>query len=90
MLYYKYLYSFLKYILFQAALCALRIIRKVPDLMENYVVKANKLLNEEKNHAILLTGTTLLTEMCLLDKNVLNDTRKVNKYIYIIIYINSI
>jgi len=58
--------------------------------MENYVVKANKLLNEEKNHAILLTGTTLLTEMCLLDKNVLNDTRKVNKYIYIIIYINSI
>jgi AP-1 complex subunit gamma-1 len=44
--------------------------------MENYVEKANKLLNEEKNHAILLTGITLLTEMCLLDKNVLNDTRK--------------
>jgi len=64
------------YIRKKAALCALRIIRKVPDLMENYVVKANKLLNEEKNHAILLTGTTLLTEMCLLDKNVLNDTRK--------------
>jgi len=50
--------------------------------MENYVEKANKLLNEEKNHAILLTGITLLTEMCLLDKNVLNDTRKVNKLIY--------
>eukprot|EP00833_Pecoramyces_ruminatium_P005917 jgi/Orpsp1_1/1179949/evm.model.c7180000071519.1 len=64
------------YIRKKAALCALRIIRKVPDLMENYVVRANKLLNEEKNHAILLTGTTLLTEMCLLDKNVLNDTRK--------------
>jgi len=45
--------------------------------MENYVIKANKLLNEEKNHAILLTGTTLLTEMCKMDKNVLNDTRKV-------------
>jgi len=64
------------YIRKKAALCALRIIRKVPDLMENYVVRANKLLNEEKNHAILLTGTTLLTEMCQMDKNVLNDTRK--------------
>ncbi|OUM70445.1 hypothetical protein PIROE2DRAFT_56756 [Piromyces sp. E2] len=64
------------YIRKKAALCALRIIRKVPDLMENYVVRANKLLNEEKNHAILLTGTTLLTEMCKMDKNVLNDTRK--------------
>jgi len=64
------------YIRKKAALCALRIIRKVPDLMENYVIKANKLLNEEKNHAILLTGTTLLTEMCKMDKNVLNDTRK--------------
>ncbi|ORX47566.1 hypothetical protein BCR36DRAFT_584667 [Piromyces finnis] len=64
------------YIRKKAALCALRIIRKVPDLMENYVERANKLLNEEKNHAILLTGTSLLTEMCQMDKNVLNDTRK--------------
>ncbi|ORX84048.1 Adaptor protein complex AP-1 gamma subunit [Anaeromyces robustus] len=64
------------YIRKKAALCALRIIRKVPDLLDNYVIRANKLLNEEKNHAILLTGTTLLIEMCQLSKNVLNDTRK--------------
>jgi len=64
------------YIRKKAALCALRIIRKVPDLLENYVVRATKLLNEEKNHAILLTGTTLLIEMCQMNKNVLNDTRK--------------
>lgn len=51
------------YVRKKAALCALRIIRKVPELMETYVSKTRVLLNE-KNHGVLLTGITLMTEMC--------------------------
>nr|KAJ3421163.1 clathrin associated protein complex large subunit [Polyrhizophydium stewartii] len=47
----------------KAALCALRIIRKVPDLVENFLERTQALLSE-RNHGVLLTGVTLLTEMC--------------------------
>lgn len=42
--------------LFKAILCAIRIIRKVPDLMEIYVPCARNLLNE-KNHGNLIAKT---------------------------------
>jgi AP-1 complex subunit gamma-1 len=51
------------YIRKKAALCALRIVRKVPDLVENFLEKGLTLLNE-RNHGVLLTGVTLLIEMC--------------------------
>ncbi|KAI8928395.1 Clathrin/coatomer adaptor, adaptin-like protein [Entophlyctis helioformis] len=53
----------------KAALCAVRIIRKVPDLLENFLERAQALLNE-RNHGVLLTGVTLLIEMCLISPQV--------------------
>ncbi|KAJ3227535.1 clathrin associated protein complex large subunit [Clydaea vesicula] len=70
----KLLGSSNSYIRKKAALCALRIIKKVPDLMENYQTKVKGLLNE-RNHAVLLTGVTLLTEMCMLSQEILNDSK---------------
>ncbi|TPX35074.1 hypothetical protein SmJEL517_g02482 [Synchytrium microbalum] len=63
------------YIRKKAALCALRVIRKVPDLMENFLNRAKSLLNE-RNHGVLLTGTTLLTEMCQYSPAATADVRK--------------
>lgn len=59
----------------KAALCALRIIKKVPDLMENFLARAKALLNE-RNHAVLMTGVTLLTEMCKQDPSVLSSIKE--------------
>ncbi|KAJ3333282.1 clathrin associated protein complex large subunit [Blyttiomyces sp. JEL0837] len=58
----------------KAALCALRIVKKVPDLMENFANRAKSLLNE-RNHSVLLTGVTLLIDMCNRDPELLNDVR---------------
>ncbi|KAJ3409421.1 clathrin associated protein complex large subunit [Chytridiales sp. JEL 0842] len=62
------------YIRKKAALCAVRIVKKVPDLLENFTARAKSLLND-RNHGVLLTGVTLLTEMCLLDSGILADLR---------------
>lgn len=51
------------YIRRKAALCAMRIARKVPDLQEHFVEKA-KLLLSDRNHGVLLCGLTLVTSMC--------------------------
>ena len=51
------------YIRRKAALCAMRICRKVPDLQEHFVEKA-KLLLSDRNHGVLLCGLTLVTSMC--------------------------
>ncbi|XP_046841939.1 LOW QUALITY PROTEIN: AP-1 complex subunit gamma-1-like, partial [Xenia sp. Carnegie-2017] len=63
------------FISLQAALCAVRIIRKVPDLMEIFVPITRSLLNE-KNHGILLTATCLITEMCELNPEIVAHFRK--------------
>eukprot|EP01114_Cavostelium_apophysatum_P011948 TRINITY_DN2653_c0_g1_i1.p1 TRINITY_DN2653_c0_g1~~TRINITY_DN2653_c0_g1_i1.p1 ORF type:complete len:828 (+),score=234.87 TRINITY_DN2653_c0_g1_i1:127-2610(+) len=47
----------------KAALAAIRILRKCPDLMENFVPRIRALLNE-RNHGVLLTGITLMLELC--------------------------
>ncbi|KAI5856642.1 Adaptor protein complex AP-1 gamma subunit [Durotheca rogersii] len=51
------------YIRRKAALCAMRICRKVPDLQEHFVEKAAQLLSD-RNHGVLLCGLTLVTSMC--------------------------
>ena len=51
------------YIRRKAALCAMRICRKVPDLKEHFIEKAKVLLND-RNHGVLLCGLTLVTSMC--------------------------
>jgi len=71
----KLLGSTSSYIRKKSALCALRIIKKVPDLTENYIQKAKKLLGE-KHHGVLLTAVTLLTEMCKNNQSVVKEIRK--------------
>lgn len=51
------------YIRKKAALCAMRICRKVPDLQEHFLEKA-KLILSDRNHAVLLSGLTLAVNMC--------------------------
>lgn len=51
------------YIRRKAALCAMRICRKVPDLQEHFLEKAEALLSD-RNHGVLLCGLTFVTSLC--------------------------
>jgi len=55
------------YIRRKAAICAMRICRKVPDLQEHFLDKAKVLLSD-RNHGVLLCGLTLVTSMCEADE----------------------
>ncbi|GAA5866099.1 hypothetical protein JCM8547_000597 [Rhodosporidiobolus lusitaniae] len=50
------------YIRKKAALAALRCLYKVPDLVDHFEGRATSLLSD-RNHGVLLTGITLVTEM---------------------------
>ncbi|CAO3669870.1 unnamed protein product [Umbelopsis vinacea] len=63
------------YIRKKAALCALRIIRRVPDLQENFVSKAKSLLGD-RSHGVQITGITLITEMCQQSQETLQIFKK--------------
>lgn len=54
------------YVRKKAALCAIRTLRKCPDLMENFVPRVRALL-AERNHGVLVTGVKLMTEVCEAD-----------------------
>ncbi|KAL8091380.1 hypothetical protein AgCh_033839 [Apium graveolens] len=62
-------------ILREAALCSIRIIKKVPDLEENFVSPAASLLTE-KHHGVLLTGIQLCTDLCEASTEALECFRK--------------
>lgn len=64
------------YIRKKAVLCAFRIVRRVPELMEIFLPATRTLLNE-KNHGILITGVTLITEMCENSPDTLNHFKKI-------------
>lgn len=55
------------YIRRKAALCAMRICRKVPDLQEHFLEKAVQLLSD-RNHGVLLCGLTFVTSLCEADE----------------------
>ncbi|KAK1221092.1 clathrin associated protein complex large subunit [Marasmius sp. AFHP31] len=62
------------YIRKKAALCALRVIKKVPDLVDHFTSQAKNLFTD-RNHGVLLTAITLATEMVQIDANVLEEFR---------------
>ncbi|KAJ5085732.1 Armadillo-like helical [Penicillium argentinense] len=51
------------YIRRKAAICAMRICRKVPDLYEHFLEKAKNLLGD-RNHGVLICGLTFATDLC--------------------------
>lgn len=63
------------YIRRKAALCAMRIIRKAPDLQEHFVEKAKLLIND-RNHGVLLCALTLITDLCVLDPDLVDEFRQ--------------
>lgn len=63
------------YIRRKAAICAMRVVRKVPDLLENFTQRTKQLLSD-KNHGVLLCGVTLAIEICKGDQEALNEFRQ--------------
>ncbi|KAF7308651.1 AP-1 complex subunit gamma [Mycena chlorophos] len=62
------------YIRKKAPLCALRVIKKVPELADHFITKAKNLLTD-RNHGVLLSSITLVTEMCQVDAEIRDEFR---------------
>ncbi|CAF4145058.1 unnamed protein product [Rotaria socialis] len=60
----------------KAVLCAVRIIRKVPEQFDIFQNSVRSLLSE-KNHGVLLAAITLISEMCEQNQQALQIFRKV-------------
>ncbi|KAL1600660.1 clathrin associated protein complex large subunit [Paraconiothyrium brasiliense] len=55
------------YIRRKAAICAMRICRKVPELQEHFLEKA-KLLLQDRNHGVLICGLNFVISLCEADE----------------------
>uniref|UniRef100_A0A673XQC3 AP-1 complex subunit gamma n=1 Tax=Salmo trutta TaxID=8032 RepID=A0A673XQC3_SALTR len=64
------------YIKKKAALCAVHIVRKVPELGELFTPASRSLLSE-KNHGVLHGAVVLITELCERNPDTLEQFRKV-------------
>eukprot|EP00198_Chlamydomonas_reinhardtii_P006516 XP_001695852.1 gamma-adaptin [Chlamydomonas reinhardtii] len=62
----KLMDSSMAYIRKKAALCAIRVVKKVPDLLEQFVDKAAELLND-RSQAVVLCGATLMLQIVELE-----------------------
>lgn len=47
----------------KAALAAVRVLRRVPELLDDFLAPAAKLL-DDRHHGVLISGVTLVTELC--------------------------
>lgn len=56
--------------------------RKVPDLHDHFIEKAKALLND-RNHGVLLSGITLVIEMCQQAEACLDEFRPVRTLCYL-------
>ncbi|CBQ68079.1 golgi adaptor HA1/AP1 adaptin gamma subunit [Sporisorium reilianum SRZ2] len=63
------------YIRRKAAICAMRIVRKVPDLIDHFVDRTKQLLSD-KNHGVLLCAVTLAIEICRQGDEALQQYRR--------------
>ncbi|XP_047330094.1 AP-1 complex subunit gamma-2-like [Impatiens glandulifera] len=59
----------------KAALCSIRIVKKVPELAENFINAAASLL-KEKHHGALITGIHLCIDLCKVSEDALEYFRK--------------
>lgn len=50
--------------------------KKVPDMIDTFESRLNTLM-AEKHHGVLLTGITLMVEMCLASPDILSRMRSV-------------
>jgi len=62
----KHLKSDSDYLRKKAALACIRVFRKVPELVEDFVESIHDLL-KSRNHAVLLTGVQLIIDIILID-----------------------
>ncbi|EMR10546.1 hypothetical protein PNEG_01252 [Pneumocystis murina B123] len=67
------------YIRKKAALCAMKIIRKVPDFLENFIDHSKSLL-KDRNHGVLLCGLTLIIDMCIHNPSIIKYYRPLTSY----------
>lgn len=71
----KLLKSSNSYLRKKAALCAVRMIQKVPSLMDQFMPVTRSLLTD-KNHAVQITGMVLMRQMCEMNTETLASFKK--------------
>ena len=69
------LHSKNSYVRKKAALCSVRIVKKVPDLADEFVPGTSELLSD-RHHGVLLCAVTLALELCVLDQAHVTHFRK--------------